>query len=111
MLEKIVLDYLNARSELPPTVTERNGQKGECIVIEKVGGSETNHIKRSSLAVQSYADSMFRAAEINELVIAAMKEIIELPKISRCHLDSNYNYTDTQTKKYRYQAVFDLYHY
>jgi hypothetical protein len=26
-------------------------------------------------------------------------------------LNSNYNYTDTSTKEYRYQAVFDIRHY
>lgn len=110
MIEKIVLDYLSANLN-KLCYTERNGQAGEYVVIEKVGGGETNHIKRASIAVQSYADSMFKAAELNEEVKAIMEGIIELPEVSSCRLDSDYNFTDTASKKYRYQAVFDLVHY
>ena len=63
------------------------------------------------IAVQSYATSMERAALLNEEVKAAMNEIVELDDIARCDLNSDYNYTDTSTKQYRYQAVYDLVHY
>jgi hypothetical protein len=76
-----------------------------------VGGGETNHIKRASIAVQSLADSMYEAAELNEAVKELMKGITALKEVSSCRLDSDYNFTDTATKKYRYQAVFDLVHY
>ena len=110
MIEKIVLDYLSEKLTVQVT-TEKRGQNGKYVIIEKVGGGETNHIKRASLAIQSYADSMFDAATLNEEVKEAMKEIIVLPEVSSCKLDSDYNYIDTTSKKYRYQAVFDLVHY
>jgi len=110
MIEKIVLDYLTANASVP-CYTERNGQKGKYIVIEKVGGGETNHIKRASIAVQSLADSMYEAAELNEAVKGLMKGITALNEVSSCRLDTDYNFTDTASKKYRYQAVFDLVHY
>lgn len=110
MIEKIVLDYLNGKMD-EPCYTERNGQKGKFYIIEKVGGGKSNHINRSSFAVQSYADSMYEAALMNEAVKDAMEGIIALPEISSCKLDSDYNFTDTATKKYRYQAVFDMVHY
>ena len=110
MIEKTILDYLS--NALTVSVyTERREQNGMFIVIEKVGGGETNHIKSASIAVQSYADSMYEAADLNEHVKAVMKDIIELPNVSKCKLDSDYNFTDTTTKKYRYQAVFDLIYY
>ena len=37
-----------------------------------------------------------------------MAGIVELPDVSRSALNSDYNYTDTDTKTYRYQAVYDL---
>lgn len=110
MIERTVLDYISANL-IHPCYTERNGQKGEYYVIEKVGGGESNHIKRASIAVQSYADSMFRAAELNEAVKELMRGIVSLSEVSSCRLDSDYNFTDTATKKYRYQAVFDLIYY
>ena len=110
MIEKIVLDYLNDMMSVS-VYTERREQKGKFVIIEKVGGGQTDHIKRASIAIQSYADSMYDAAELNEQVKDAMEGIVALSKVSSCKLDTDYNYTDTSTKKYRYQAVFDLVHY
>lgn len=110
MIEKIVLDYLSENLTVQ-IYAEKRGQNGKYVIIEKVGGGETDHIKRASIAVQSYADSMYDAAELNEEVKRVMKGIIALPEVSSCKLDTDYNYTDTSSKKYRYQAVFDLVHY
>ena len=48
---------------------------------------------------------------LNEAVKAAVEAAIELPEISSVQLNSDYNYTDTATKRYRYQAVFDFVYY
>ena len=55
--------------------------------------------------------SLFGAASLNERVKKVMENIIELDDICSCNLNSDYNYTDTGRKKYRYQAVFDITHY
>lgn len=110
MIEKTILDYLSANLT-ESCYAERNGQKGKFVIIEKVGGGQTNRIKRASIAVQSYADTMYEAAELNEKVKAVMDEAVALPNISSCKLDTDYNFTDTTTKKYRYQAVYDIIHY
>ena len=47
--------------------------------------------------------SFFRFGRIND--------INELADICHCELNSNYNYTDTARKRYRYQAVFYITHY
>ena len=41
----------------------------------------------------------------------AMEKIVEMDDISKCQLNSDYNYTDTTRKKYRYQAVYDMVHF
>lgn len=41
----------------------------------------------------------------------AMKRITERDGVCRCELNSDYNYTDTKRKKYRYQAVFNIAYY
>lgn len=110
MIEKSVLDYLASNLDVD-CYTEKRVQDGKFVVIEKVSGGESNHIKRASIAIQSYADTMFDAAQLNEEVKAVMKGIVALAVISSCKLDKDYNFTDTSTKKYRYQAVFDLVHY
>ena len=110
MIEKIILDYLGENSQYP-VFTEKRQQNGKFFVVEKVGGGITNHIKRASVAIQSYGDTLLEAVQLNEWLVKTMENIVSLPEISSCKLDSDYNFTDTQTKKYRYQAVFDLVYY
>lgn len=116
MIEKIVLDYLSAYFADEVTVhtvkpKNKNPFGGSFIVIEKTGSSLSNTLKSSVIAVQSYAPSLYEAAELNEMVKAAMLNIITLDDITRCALNSDYNFTDEDTKEYRYQAVFNLTHY
>ena len=40
-----------------------------------------------------------------------MLEAAALPEIGAVHLNSDYNFTDTAAKRYRYQAVFDVTYY
>ena len=40
-----------------------------------------------------------------------MDDLITNDEIGRVSLDSDYNFTDTQTKHHRYQAVYQLVHY
>lgn len=108
MIEKIILDYLNKVLDVP-VYMERPAQKPDrYVLIEKTGGSEKSHIQTATLALQSYAESLYQAAVLNELLKGAMMESITLPQVSRAKLNSDYNYTDTTKKEYRYQAVYDL---
>lgn len=78
------------------------------IVVEKTGGYSENFIRHATLAIQSYGPSLYDAALLNEKVKEEMDAVIECPEIASSSLNSDYNYTDTGTKHYRYQAVYDL---
>ena len=108
MIETVLLNYLNSE-ELSATVyMEQPKVKPEAFfVLEKTGGSQTNHINESNFIVQSNAPSLAQAAQMNEEIKAAMLNAITLDDISRVELNSNYNYTDSATKQYRYQADRD----
>ena len=110
MIEKIVLDYLKSKN-INAYMERNNGIKGDFVLIEKTGGGEENHIKNSTLAIQSFSDSLNNTALLNEKIKELMKQIIELDEVSKCSLNSDYNYTIPNTKEYRYQAIFDLVHY
>lgn len=110
MIEKIVRDYLEETLNIG-VYLEVEKEDAPFIVLEKTGSREENYITRATIAVQSYGTSMYEAASLNAQVIEAMKQIIELDEISDCELNSDYNYTDTETKRYRYQAVFNITHY
>lgn len=112
MIEKTIFDYLTTELAPVPVYMELPRHKpGTCVVIEKTGSGRGNHINSATIAVQSYAPSMLAAAQLNETVKTAMDAAVQLPDVSASRLNSDYNYTDTTTKEYRYQAVYDVTHY
>ena len=111
MIELTILNHLNdnlsggvkAFMELP---------EGEdpipCVVIEKTGSGITNKLLSATLTIQSYGTSLYNAASLNEEVKTIMEDALSLDGIGRVKLNSDYNYTDTSKKRYRYQAVYDI---
>lgn len=106
MVEKIMLDYLSENLTVPVFMEEPVDDLASYVVLEKTGSSEANHIPTATIAVQSYGGSLYDAASLNESVKAIIKDAIQLDTISAIRLNSDYNFTDTTTKKYRYQALF-----
>ena len=112
MIEEIVRDFLNRIVSYPVYTEIPKSSPSHFYIVEKTGGSESNHISSSTITIQSYADTLFKAAEMNaDLKEVMLNQLIELNDISSVKLNSDYNYTDTTTKRYRYQAVFDIVHY
>lgn len=108
MIEKIILDYLTGAGVTAYMEIPEGGGVMPFVVIEKTGGSLDQHIRRATVAIQSYGASLYQAANLNTQIIALMEDIVLLPEISACELNSDYNFTDTTKKEYRYQAVYDL---
>lgn len=111
MIEEIILGYLKTRLNLKVLMEYPDENEERFVVIEKTGSGETNGIKSATIVVQSVADSLFNAACLNEQVKKAMRDIVSLDEICDVSINSDYNFTDTQTKRYRYQAVFNIVHY
>lgn len=115
MIENTVLDFLNRILPAPAYMEIPKSPPAKMVIIERTGGSVKNHINFSTFAIQSYGKSLLEAAELNELVKDAMLDgmngITVLGEIVSVSLNSDYNFTDPTTKRYRYQAVFDIVHY
>ncbi|MBR1383995.1 MAG: hypothetical protein IJ555_09355 [Ruminococcus sp.] len=111
MIEITVLDYLTNSLSVPVYMEEPENPPDEYVLLEKTGSSENDHIQSAVLIVQSYAGSLYGAASLNGLVKRAMRDSITLDDVTRCKLNSDYNFTDTETKRYRYQAIFDITYY
>ena len=123
-IEQLLITYLANRTsagtnvycerpELPPY---------EYILLEKTGSSTENKITTSTIAIQSISNSleggsMLQAITLNDEVKDALLGdndsygIIDLDEIIQIELNSDYNFTDTETKEYRYQAIFNITHY
>lgn len=108
MIEVIVLNYLNSTLRVPAYMEVPVDAPAEYVLLEKTGSSVENCIETATITVQSYANTLFQAASLNEEVKEAMKDIVSLREIMGVELNSDYNFTDATKKKYRYQAVFEL---
>ncbi len=112
MIEKFIMDYLiryplSVGSDIYMETPKNPPDK--YIVIEKTGSGETDKVQRATIAVQSRCkSSLFEAAELNQEVRYAMGDLWMEPQVFNCKLNSDYNFTNPETKEYRYQAVFDI---
>ena len=108
MIEKTVLDYLNSKLSVQAYMERPEKAVLPYVLLEVTSGSSYEHICNATFAIQSYSTSLYTAAKLNKQVVDAMADIDDLTNVSKCSLNTFYNYTNTTTKEYRYQALFDL---
>ena len=111
MIEETLINYLESCLTVPVDMEIPAEAPEKFIVLEKTGGGMENHIFESTFAVQSYAGRLYEAATLNEEAKGYMLYGQTPAEIISVRLNSDYNYTDTSTKRYRYQAVYDIKHY
>ena len=111
MIELIVKNYLSTKLEIPIVFENQTNLPKRFILIQKTSGSRENFLNSSTIAIQSYAESMFESAKLNEKIKNLMYDLIMVDEVSSVDLNSDYNFTDTETKQYRYQAIFDIHYY
>lgn len=113
MIEIIILNHLKEKLSVPAGLEKPDPlpSDGRYVLFEKVGSNELNKTGGSTFVFQSYANSMYNAAALNEETKTAVKSLIDLDEIVSIKLNTDYNFTDTTTKQYRYQAVYDIKHY
>lgn len=111
MIEERLIEELNKRLNYPIYVMTPAEIPDRYYVLQKTGSSRDDHIDTSTIAIQSYGQNTLEAAQLNEELKDTMFSLIELDDISAVVLNGDYNYTDTQEKRSRYQAVFVITHY
>lgn len=116
MIEIIVRNYLisqniagigdNIKFKVP------DSPPSEYLIIQKTGSGRTNRIDRAMVAIQSISRTSYEmAATINEAVRQVMFEMADkCSEIYRCELNSDGDFTDTETKEFRYQAIFNIFY-
>lgn len=110
MIETVILDYLNGILSVPAYMETPESKPEKYVIIEKTGSSAVDFIETATFAIKSHANTLQETAELNEAVKSAMNNIIVLNQISKCKLNSDYNFTDISKKGYRYQAVYDVFY-
>lgn len=110
MIAKTLLDYLGTALSVPVAM-EAPEQTTGYVLIDQTGSSRTNHIITTTFAIQSYGSSLYNAMLLNEDVKSVMVGFADLDEITRVELETDYNFTNTATKQYRWQAVYLITHY
>ena len=110
MIEEVILNYLR-KNAFSCYMSMPEKPSGNFCILEKTGDSPDEGIYTATLAVQSYGDSDYAAAQLSHRVVQTMLDADTLPEVVSCTLNTDYNYPDTTRKRPRYQAVFDLVHY
>ena len=107
MIETIIKSFLETKTSVPVRFERSPEMPAKCIVLEKTGGSYNEQIYTATMAVQSYGKTLAEAAALNANVVDWMLSIRDTEtNVFNISLNSDYNYTDSATKRYRYQAVF-----
>ena len=111
MIEITVLNYLETKLRDVHCYLEEPENPGETYcVIRKTGSDEVNRIHEATFAVLSYAPSLYEAIALNGRVVSAMVEMCPADGVFCAKLNTDYEYTNMQTKQYRYQAIFQVYY-
>lgn len=109
-IEEIICNFLTEKIDVIALPEKPNRPFHRKVFVERTGGGG-KFLLETTIAIQSYGDSKYEAAALNDEVILAMNDAIECSEITEVELNSNYDFTDIETKEYRYQAVFDIKHY
>ena len=110
MILKDLLDYLSENLSVG-VYAEAPTELTNYVLLDQIGSSESNHIITTSIAIQSYGASLYEAMVLNDEVKTAMKGFVQLDQITRVECETDYSQTNTETKQYRWQAVYDITHY
>lgn len=114
MIEEIVRAHLIDEIELPVYLEEPAKPPRKYMLIEKVGSSDgaAHRVGKAMITVQSIsAQSLSSAALLNEEVKQAMWKLEADNRVTKVTCNSDLNYTDPETHRYRYQALFEITYY
>jgi hypothetical protein len=111
MIEKTVIDYLDSVLPVSAYAEMPQPRPESFCLVQQTGGGARNRLKTAVVAVQSYGGSRYAAGVLCDTVIEAMDGLSALPEIAGCRLNAAYPFPDTDEKKYRFQAVFDITYY
>lgn len=109
MIEKTIFDYIKQTiTEVPIYMEEPEHPPASYITVRRTGRDIDDQIQQATIAILSYGGSMYDAAMLDERVVAAMLAMAPDDGVFSVDLNTDYEYTNLETKQYRYQAIFDV---
>ena len=110
MIEERIKTYLDTALQGTPIYLEvPKTMPGKFIVFQIADGGRTNRIDAVTLEFNSYADSKYDAAVLDESLREAMDSINDGTDIT-CKINTRSDSQDSTLKKYRYRCYYNLYY-
>ena len=111
MIDIVILDYVSAALDVPVRMEIPADRPSRFVVLKRSGRGRENGLESANLFADSYGESLLDALELHEQVKDVLDTLDTLKEISSAELATDYPLTDTASKQYRYQAVYEIYHY
>ena len=105
LVEQKLRDYLKTHLKIPVYLERPENPPETYALIERTGGTERNYVSSATFAVKSIAGTMYQAAKLDGDVVRCLRGFSEVDNITSCMVEAHYNFTDTTTRVYRYQAT------
>lgn len=109
MIETIIVSILTENLSVPVYMEAPEEKPDAYVVLMKTGSRRINRLDHATFAAQSIAPTLYEAATLNEQVKALMDQLPYLSaNVFGSALNSDYNFTDMESKERRYQAVYNI---
>lgn len=109
-IETTVLSYLSERLDVPVSFEVPKGPPSLYVVLEKTGHTVDNKIHTTYIAAKSTGKSLVEVMRLNNRILEIMPGLVDEVDIFRCESQGDYDFTNTETKERRYQAIFEIVH-
>lgn len=108
-MEKILYDFLNNELDVPVYLEIPTSPGDTFVTIELTGRTENGKVETGVFAIQTHAKRRLQASTLADTVNNAMKDLLFIDSVSQVEKNSGfYNFTNLDTKEYRYQAVYEI---
>lgn len=111
MIEITVKDFMESYLLVPVFMEYPAKPPARFVVLRKADSGRVNYIDTAMFIADSYAETLLETAKLNEQVVNAFDSLTDLDVISCSERGGDYNFPDTQNKRYRYQAVQNITYY
>ena len=110
MIEIIVKEHLERQLQVPVYLEYPTNPPERFVVLKKADSGRDNFIDSAVFVADSYAESMYEAAQLNSGAVAALDSLADLDAVGKSERGGDYAFPDIKNKRYRYQAVQTVYY-
>ena len=112
MIEVAIRNYLvNELKDVPVYMEYPQTPESKFVVLRLADGGRINLIDAATFFVTVYADTLYEAADLKEIVKTAMFDACTLPAISKSTIGQEQAGTDSANHKFTYNLTFNFYYY